>query len=100
MRWNTQSMVCAALIVSVVASALALVSVRQFNRLSFYTAQKLERERDDLAIEWRQLMAEYSTWRLAHNVESEVRGRYEMLPPTSGNIQTIRLASNGEARSE
>ncbi len=80
----------------VLASAMALVSVRQLNRLAYYEVQKLERQRDDLSIEWRQLMAEFSTWRLEHNVENEVRGEYRMEPPASEQIQTVYLAIEAE----
>lgn len=90
---NSQAVLSISLLLVVVASALTLVSVRQLNRLAFYDLLKLERERDDLSIEWRQLMAELSTWRLEHNIENEVRGEYKMEPPASKQIQTIYLAS-------
>ena len=93
MKLNAQSIVALVLIIAVLCSAIALVSVRQMNRLAFYQVQKLERQRDDLAIEWRQLMAEFSTWRLEHNIESEVRGEHRMEPPASEQIHTIYLAA-------
>jgi cell division protein FtsL len=93
MKVNAQVVLSAALVVAVVASALTLVSVRQLNRLAFYEVQKLERQRDDLSIEWRQLMAEFSTWRLEHNIEREVRGEHKMEPPDNKQIQTIYLAA-------
>ena len=92
MKFNGRFVVSLILTVAVLASAFALVSVRQLNRLAFYEVLKLEYQRDDLSIEWRQLMAEYSTWRLQHNVETEVRGELNMEPPSSQRIQTIRLA--------
>ena len=93
MKLKAQSIMTVILIIAVLCSAIALVSVRQMNRLAFYQVQKLERQRDDLAIEWRQLMAEFSTWRLEHNIENEVRGEYRMEPPASEQIHTIYLAS-------
>ncbi len=96
MRFNGQIIVSMALVVAVLASAFALVSVRQLNRMAFYDVLKLERQRDDLSIEWRQLMAEYSTWRLQHNVETEVRGELDMEPPSSQRIQTIRLTMQAQ----
>ena len=93
MKLNSQLMLSMTLLLAVVVSALALVSVRQLNRLAFYEVQTLENQRDDLSIEWRQLMAEFSTWRLEHNIESEVRGEHNMEPPNSERIQTIYLAS-------
>lgn len=92
MKLNAGLLMTAVLIMMVLASALALVSVRQLNRLAFYEVQKLERQRDDLSIEWRQLMAEFSTWRLEHNVETEVRSEHRMEPPGSEQIQTVYLA--------
>ena len=90
---NSQGVLSISLLLVVVVSALTLVSARQLNRLAFYDLLKLERERDDLSIEWRQLMAEFSTWRLEHNIENEVRGEHKMEPPASKQIQTIHLAS-------
>jgi cell division protein FtsL len=90
---GTQALISITLVLVVVFSALTLVSVRQLNRLAFYDLLKLERQRDHLSIEWRQLMAEFSTWRLEHNIENEVRGEYSMEPPAKGQIQTIFLAS-------
>jgi cell division protein FtsL len=99
MKINSQTLFSTALVITVVISALALVSVRQLNRVAFYDSQKLALQRDDLSIEWRQLMAEYSTWRLEHNIEAEVRGEHKMEPPLSDNIQTIHLrAQNTEQR--
>ena len=91
MKISSQTLFSTALVITVVISALALVSVRQLNRVAFYESQKLALQRDDLSIEWRQLMAEYSTWRLEHNIEAEVRGEHKMEPPLSDNIQTIHL---------
>ncbi|MFT5259113.1 MAG: cell division protein FtsL [Saprospiraceae bacterium] len=82
------------LVFAVVASALSVVTVRQLNRVSFYQAQKLQHQRDDLSIEWRQLMAEYSTWRLEHKVENEVRGESGLNPPQDEEIKTIQLAKS------
>ena len=38
----------------------------------------------------------FSTWRLEHNVESEVRGKHSMEPPASDRIQTVYLAARPE----
>lgn len=80
------------LVAALVGTALSVVTVRQLNRASFYQAQKLQHQRDDLSIEWRQLMAEYSTWRLEHKIENEVRGNAGLNPPQSAEIKTIKLA--------
>jgi cell division protein FtsL len=94
---GTQAVLSITLILVVVFSAMALVSVRQLNRLAFYDLLKLERQRDHLSIEWRQLMAEFSTWRMEHNIENEVRGEHHMEPPAQEQIQTIFLASRQDA---
>ena len=48
MKINGQTFVSIALVVAVLVSAFALVSVRQLNRMAFYDVLKLERQRDDL----------------------------------------------------
>ncbi len=73
----------------VVASALSVVVVRQLNRVEFYQVQRLQVERDDLTIEWQQWMAERSTWRLEHNIESDARQKLSMKPPIGEDIKTI-----------
>lgn len=93
MKISGQVIMSVTLAVAVLASAFSLVSVRQLNRMAFYDVLKLERQRDDLSIEWRQLMAEYSVWRLQHNIETEVRGEFDMEPPSSHRIQTIHLTA-------
>ncbi len=80
------------LLIVVMISALSVVVVRQLNRVSFYQAQKTQAQRDDLSIEWRQLMAEYSTWRLEHKVENEVRADRGLNPPQDERIRTLKLA--------
>ncbi len=90
-KWLTIMLVSALLI-----TAMAVVVIRQMNRVSFYQSQKLQLKRDDLSIEWRQLMAEYSTWRLEHKVEKEVRGAQGLNPPQGPSIQTIELAKRLE----
>ena len=75
----------------VVASAFAVVAVRHQNRVAFYELEKLQKQRDQFAIEWRQFQAELATWRAEHNIESEARATRKMLAPDLLAIETIRL---------
>ncbi len=86
-KWLTMGLILALLV-----SAMAIVAVRQLNRVGFYQSEKLQAQRDNLSIEWRQLMAEYSTWRLEHKVEKEVRGDSGLNPPQGEQLQTLELA--------
>jgi len=71
------------LVVLVVVSGFAAVSVRHQHRLMFNTLQTQHQERDRLNTEWHQLLLEQSTWSFQHFVERKARDRLEMVFPES-----------------
>lgn len=88
MNNSMQTWLMLALIVALLISALSIVTVRQLNRVGVYQSEKLQAQRDNLSIEWSQLMAEYSTWWL----EQEVPGESGLNPPQGEQLQTLQLA--------
>ncbi len=86
------------LILAVFLSALAVVSVRHLNRMAYVKSEQVNKQRDDLSIEWRQLMAEYSTLRLENNLEQKAYDEYQMTRPVAEEIKTIVLVDSAERK--
>lgn len=80
----------AALAVTVAGSAVAAVHARHEARQLFIELQDLNRTRDELNIEWRQLQIERSTWAAHARVEQLAREKLSMDVPRPGAIQVVR----------
>jgi len=77
------------LIVLVTASAIAVVYMRHQHRLSYVALQRAHQERDDLNIEWGQLLLEQSTWAMHRRVEAEANRKLGMVTPNPDQIMVI-----------
>jgi cell division protein FtsL len=77
------------LIVLVTASAIAVVYMRHQHRLSYVALQSAQQERDDLNIEWGQLLLEQSTWAMHRRVEAEANRKLGMVTPNPDQIMVI-----------
>ena len=60
------------LVVLIFASAFAVVTVKNYNRMAFVESESIQRERDILEAEWSRLQAENSTLRMPGYVEKSV----------------------------
>jgi cell division protein FtsL len=80
----------AALTAGVVGSAVAAVDARHQARQLFIELQALNRARDELNIEWRQLQIERSTWAAHARVEQLAREKLEMAVPAPGDIEVVK----------
>lgn len=79
------------LLVLVIVSALGVVHVRHQNRVRFVDLQNLQTERDELNVEWTQLLLEQATWSLHHVVDKEARAKLDMIAPSADEIVTLRV---------
>ncbi|HLU61582.1 MAG TPA: cell division protein FtsL [Gammaproteobacteria bacterium] len=68
----------AVLLLACMGSALAIVKSRHGNRTAFVELQKLEAERDALAVEWGQLQLEQSAWSTHARIEQVARKELDM----------------------
>lgn len=68
----------AVLLLACMGSALAIVKSRHGNRTAFVELQKLEAERDALAVEWGQLQLEQSAWSTHARIEQVARKELNM----------------------
>lgn len=77
------------LVVVVLASALAVVSVRHRNRTVFVDLQARLAARDRLNEQYGQLLLERATWSLDHVVEKEAARRLGMHVPTVRETEVV-----------
>ncbi|MBK8161956.1 MAG: cell division protein FtsL [Gammaproteobacteria bacterium] len=77
------------LAVAVLASALAAVYTKHRSRQLFVELESLKAQRDDLNIEWGQLMLEQATWATPTRVELIARQRLGMTVPPSDTIRIV-----------
>lgn len=80
----------AALAAAVVGSAVAAVDARHEARQLFIALQAINRDRDELNIEWRQLQIERSTWAAHARVEQLAREKLDMGVPATKDIEIVK----------
>lgn len=85
-----QLLLGAALAAVAVASALGVVDARHDARQLFIELQDLNRDRDELNIEWRQLQIERSTWAAHARVEQLARDELSMSVPSPADIEIVK----------
>ena len=73
-----------------VVSAIAVVDARHQARQLFIELQGLNRDRDELNIEWRQLQIERSTWAAHARVEQLARDKLSMSVPAPADIEVVK----------
>ena len=78
------------LIIAVLFSALAIVYVRQLDRQLFMTLQTQQHARDNLHVEWSQLLLEQSAWGTQSRVQTVAQGQLDMTVPKQKNIILVR----------
>jgi cell division protein FtsL len=77
------------LLAAVVISAIAVVYIRHQHRLTFITLKDAQVQRDQLNIEWRQLLLEESTWSVHHLVEKNAREKLGMITPSPNDMMML-----------
>lgn len=79
----------ALLLAAVVVSAVAVVQARHEHRQSFVELSALERERDELNIEFGRLQLEQATWADTHRIERIARGQLGMKYPDAAELRVL-----------
>lgn len=79
-----------ALLVGNVVSALAVVYARHQHRQLFVQLSRLERDRDELNIEFGRLQLEQATWSESNRIDQVARDRLGMKFPEGAEIVVIR----------
>ncbi|MBS0211869.1 MAG: cell division protein FtsL [Proteobacteria bacterium] len=78
------------LILATLGSATAVVYARQMHRQMFIQLNTLQRERDDLNIEFGKLQLEQATWAENNRVEQIATGTLGMVYPNSKDVVVVR----------
>jgi cell division protein FtsL len=81
--------VLVALLAGVVATAVAVVQARHQHRQLFVELSALERERDELNIEFGRLQLEQATWADTHRIEQIARNQLGMKYPEAADLRVL-----------
>ena len=79
------------LLIITFVSAISVVYVKHYNRKLFVEVQQLEKQRDEMEIEWGKLQLEQNTWATHSRTERIARVRLQMTSPASEDIIYIDL---------
>jgi cell division protein FtsL len=90
MTLNLSRSVVALLGVAVFLSAIALIDARHQNRVLFEQLEHLHQERDQLNINWGQLLLEQSTWSTHAYIEQSATQRLEMGIPADPQVLVVK----------
>lgn len=82
--------ILALLLVAVMLSALAVIDARHENRMLFAQLQQLRQQRDQLNVEWSQLLLEQSTWSTHARVEQLATGELDMQMPAHPRLVLVK----------
>ena len=80
----------ALLVLANVGSAIAVVYARHEHRQLFVTLTRLERERDELNIEFGRLQLEQATWAESNRIDQVARNRLGMVFPSADETVVVR----------
>ena len=78
------------LILANVASAIAVVYARHEHRQLFVDFKRLERERDELNIDFGRLQLEQATWAESNRIDQVARNRLGMVFPQADETVVVR----------
>lgn len=96
MNWRTrlQGLLIPLLALAVLGTGIGYVLARHEARKLFVEVQRLERERDQLEIEWGKLRIEQSAWASHGRVENMARNDLNMIEPSADGVMAIRQPNN------
>lgn len=82
--------IVALLIAALFLSALAVIDARHENRVLFAQLQQLRQQRDQLNVEWGQLLLEQSTWSTHARIEQLATQQLDMQMPSHAHIVVVQ----------
>lgn len=82
--------IIALLTAALLLSALAVIDARHENRMLFAQLQQLRQQRDQLNVEWSQLLLEQSTWSTHARVEQLATGELDMQMPAHPRLVLVK----------
>ena len=79
-----------AMFLLVMASAVGVIFSKHESRKLFVQLQSLQKERDQMDIEWGRMQLEQSTWATHGRIEGLARKKLDMTIPRADNVMIIR----------
>jgi cell division protein FtsL len=79
------------LLIITFVSAISVVYVKHYNRKLFVEVQQLEKQRDEMEVEWGKLQLEQSTWATHARIERIAREKLQMVTPKTDDVIYIKL---------
>lgn len=86
-----QQLVISLLLLAVITSAMTVVYMKHQSRRLFVELEKLNKQRDGMNTEWRQLQLEQSTWATHSRIESVATQKLRMRNVEYENTVIIKL---------
>ena len=90
LRLNSRVILLSLLFVVVIVTALSVVYTKHMNRKYFVEWHKLQKERDEMNIEWGQLQLERSTFATSSEIEKKARKKLGMDQPIKKEMILIK----------
>ena len=78
------------LLIVTFVSAISVVYVKHYNRKLFVELQQMEKQRDDMEIEWGKLQLEQNTWATHARIERIAKEKLQMITPDTSDVIYIR----------
>jgi cell division protein FtsL len=78
------------LLLAVIASAIGVVWTRHESRVLFMELSRLQRQKDDLGVEYGRLELEQATYAEPSRIDADARGKLGMFTPKPQDIQLVR----------
>lgn len=86
-----KSLFLAILLIVVSVSAISVVYVKHYNRTLFVELQQLEKQRDQMEIEWGQFKLEQNTWATHARIDKLAREKLHMRTPDTDDIIYVKI---------
>ena len=87
---SLRAVVFGVLVAATIGSAIGVVYTRHEHRQHFIELSRLERERDELNIEFGRLQLEQATWAETSRIEQVATGKLGMKFPESADIVVMK----------
>ncbi|HET9843806.1 MAG TPA: cell division protein FtsL [Gammaproteobacteria bacterium] len=78
------------MVIVIMLSSLGVIYSKHLSRKYFAQLQSLQKQRDDLHVEWSQLLLEQGTWATDVRVERVAREHMYMTVPNPEDVKVIR----------
>lgn len=76
-------------LLALMCTSVGVVITKHESRKEFLALQRLQKERDELNIEWGQLQLEQSTWATHARVENTASTKLHMITPRPEDVQMV-----------